>query len=44
MANPEEPNIFSPSIFWQTHSNYAEFRLTAALLRVGKNGNASQEY
>jgi hypothetical protein len=22
-ANPEEPNIFSPSIFWRTHSNYA---------------------
>jgi hypothetical protein len=21
--NPEEQNIFSPSIFWQTHSNYA---------------------
>jgi hypothetical protein len=23
MANPEEPNIFSTSIFWRTHSNYA---------------------
>jgi hypothetical protein len=22
-SNPEEPNIFSPSIFWRTHSNYA---------------------
>jgi hypothetical protein len=22
-ANSEEPNIFSPSIFWRTHSNYA---------------------
>jgi hypothetical protein len=22
-VNPEEPNIFSPSIFWWTHSNYA---------------------
>jgi hypothetical protein len=22
-SNPEEPNIFSPSIFWRTHTNYA---------------------